>query len=146
MSVINSLKKNNYVDLFCGAGGLSIGLSRAGFDLCYANDVDRESINTFKHNLNMIHPNLASSYILENDITDLYKALGTTRVYRKKIGLKMVETDKAKSIIKNKKDVTDQDIEVLESVQNLDLLCGGPPCQGFSMIGRSKRGRKSKFN
>lgn len=48
------MKKNNQkhylIDLFCGAGGLSLGFENAGFDVLYANDIDKHSISTYKKN------------------------------------------------------------------------------------------------
>ncbi|MFB2970358.1 DNA cytosine methyltransferase [Aerosakkonema sp. BLCC-F183] len=41
------------IDLFCGAGGLSLGLEQAGFDVVAAVDVDR--INCQTHKLNFPH-------------------------------------------------------------------------------------------
>lgn len=38
------------IDAFCGAGGLSLGLSRAGFEVVYSFDIDPESIDTIKSN------------------------------------------------------------------------------------------------
>ena len=38
------------IDCFCGAGGLSIGFEKAGFDVIYAFDIDEAAINTYKHN------------------------------------------------------------------------------------------------
>jgi DNA (cytosine-5)-methyltransferase 1 len=37
------------VDLFCGAGGLSLGLHRAGFDVVLACDLRPDSIATHRH-------------------------------------------------------------------------------------------------
>jgi len=36
------------VSLFAGAGGMDIGLERAGFDVIWANDIDRDACNTYK--------------------------------------------------------------------------------------------------
>ena len=30
------MKKNNYIDLFCGAGGLSLGLAASDYELSFA--------------------------------------------------------------------------------------------------------------
>ncbi|WP_417134482.1 DNA cytosine methyltransferase, partial [Rubneribacter badeniensis] len=38
------------VDGFCGAGGLSLGLSRSGFDLLLSFDIDETCIETMKDN------------------------------------------------------------------------------------------------
>jgi DNA (cytosine-5)-methyltransferase 1 len=39
------------VDLFCGAGGLSLGLSRAGFDVVEAHDCWKPAVATYRANL-----------------------------------------------------------------------------------------------
>ena len=136
---ITMSKKLTYIDLFCGAGGLSIGLANAGFELIYANDFNKESIQTFKHNLKMTHPHLNSDNIIEGDITELYKCLDTKRVYRKKIGYKTVTTDSEKNMKKKAADLDEKHFDLVKKVKTVDLLCGGPPCQGFSMIGKSKK-------
>src|SRR5437879_2507149 len=42
------------IDLFCGAGGLSLGLDDAGFSVVVAADVDPYSIETHRHNLGCV--------------------------------------------------------------------------------------------
>ena len=39
------------VDLFCGAGGLSLGFQKAGFDLLLAADNDAKAIQTYRKNI-----------------------------------------------------------------------------------------------
>ena len=39
------------VDLFCGAGGLSLGFQKAGFDLVLAADNDPKAIQTYRKNI-----------------------------------------------------------------------------------------------
>jgi len=43
---------SNYrlLDLFCGAGGLSLGFERAGFNVVKAIDIDQHAINTYNFN------------------------------------------------------------------------------------------------
>ena len=49
------------IDLFCGCGGLTLGLKRAGFNILAALDNDALSVETYRMN----HQNV---YIVENDI------------------------------------------------------------------------------
>ncbi|MBX7132910.1 MAG: DNA cytosine methyltransferase [Fimbriimonadaceae bacterium] len=84
------------VDLFCGAGGLSVGLSDAGYDVLFANDIDPASGRTFERN----HP--AAAFHLG----DIHQVSASAIL--KRTGLRKGE---------------------------LDLLAGGPPCQGFSVMG-----------
>ena len=42
------MNKKTYIDLFCGAGGLSLGLAKADFELSFASDIEVNSILTFK--------------------------------------------------------------------------------------------------
>lgn len=82
------------LDLFAGAGGLSEGLSEAGFHSLFASEIVPVYANTYKLN----HP---SAKVFTADIRSL-------------------DADKVLSELD------------LERGQ-LDLLAGGPPCQGFSI-------------
>ncbi|MEG1312353.1 MAG: Alw26I/Eco31I/Esp3I family type II restriction adenine-specific DNA-methyltransferase [Romboutsia sp.] len=98
-NIISQIKKyidiDNAVDLFCGAGGLSLGLCRAGVNVKVAVDIDKHACETYKLN----HPEVK---VIQGDLT----------------------TDETKN-------------EIFESVNGIDvdLICGGPPCQGFSNAG-----------
>lgn len=84
------------VDLFAGAGGMSLGFEQAGFDVCTAVEIDPVHCAVHKFNF----PDCA---IVPKSIADV-----TGAEIRKvaKIGRRRV-----------------------------DCVFGGPPCQGFSMIG-----------
>ncbi len=82
------------VDLFCGAGGLSLGFQRAGFRIAFANDINQEYANTYQLNHN-------GTAFFDKSIEDL----AASDVF-KITGLRRSE---------------------------IDILIGGPPCQGFSI-------------
>jgi DNA (cytosine-5)-methyltransferase 1 len=68
-------------DLFCGAGGLSLGLSEAGFDVVLAVDKDDEALETHRAH----HPGLSVNWDLGdedvvNTVARLIKATGVTLV------------------------------------------------------------------
>lgn len=85
------------VDLFCGAGGLTLGLSNAGFDVVFGSDIDPACALT--HARNFPHIPFA-----QTDVSQL-----SAQNIMDRTGLQVGE---------------------------LDLLVGGPPCQGFSIIGQ----------
>lgn len=62
-------KSNKYklVDLFCGAGGLSLGFIQEDFSVTLANDVDELCIETYKYN----HPEISSDKIIQEDIRNI---------------------------------------------------------------------------
>lgn len=60
------------VDLFCGAGGLSSGFSKAGFEILYANDIDLPSILTYRRN----HPHTKPENIVHGDIDEFIRDIG----------------------------------------------------------------------
>ena len=59
-----SKNQKNFVDLFCGAGGLSRGLEMAGFQCVLGTDHNKSAMTTFERN----HPD-AESYL--GDISDI---------------------------------------------------------------------------
>jgi len=88
------MKRLTYIDLFCGCGGFSLGLERAGMSGLAAIDFNEEAILVFKKNLPQI------PHILNKDITQF-----TPKQLQEKIGAGTV-----------------------------DVIVGGPPCQGFSTV------------
>lgn len=51
------------VSLFSGAGGLDLGLKNAGHDLIWANDIDQDAVETYRHNI--------GSHVVLADIAEL---------------------------------------------------------------------------
>ena len=58
--------KLTYVDLFAGAGGLSVGFENAGYELVHAVEIDEDARETFAANRNSI-----STADLTGDIRDV---------------------------------------------------------------------------
>ena len=56
--------KFRLVDLFCGAGGLSLGFIREGCRVVFANDIDDLCIETYKYN----HPEISEDDVICGDI------------------------------------------------------------------------------
>ena len=56
-----------FVDLFCGAGGMSLGFERAGFEPSIAIDWEDSAIETYRYN----RPNMSKENIISADIEDL---------------------------------------------------------------------------
>ena len=55
------------VDLFCGAGGLSLGFVQEGFKISLANDIEACCIDTYSHN----HPETPRKHIVQGDINQV---------------------------------------------------------------------------
>lgn len=90
-----------FVDLFCGAGGLSFGLEAAGLEGMLGVEIDKTAAMTYEQNFNH------------------------------------------KCLIKDIRELTGQQLIDIVGVKP-DLLAGGPPCQGFSTVG--KRDKFDKRN
>ena len=72
--------------LFSGAGGMDLGFKNAGFDVVWANDFDRDSVQTYNSNI--------GNHSVLGDITKIQSS---------------------------------------EIPDDIDLVLGGFPCQGFSV-------------
>ncbi len=102
-----------FVDLFAGCGGLSLGLEQAGFVPVLVNELNKDAMETYLENRDSEYPLLRERY----NVSDVWT---------------LAENDNfLNSVIMNMK--SDYGIDVKSG--DLDLLVGGPPCQGYSGIG-----------
>lgn len=110
-------KKYKIVDLFCGCGGLSLGLEQAGFDLALAVEKSPMAAETFYHNL--------------------IKKINSDDEWIEYTQKTLSEQARDKLIVDDIKNVVESDNLIKElKQQEIDLLVGGPPCQGFSLAGK----------
>lgn len=84
----------SYIDLFCGAGGLSLGFDLQGFENIFSIDIDPVFCSTYEYNFPMHH-------LIRKDIIE----------------------------------VSEQEVLEIVGTRPVDVVIGGPPCQGFSMAG-----------
>lgn len=98
------------IDVFCGAGGLSYGLESSGWEVIGAVDNDKDALNTYCLN--------RPSILEPEKPTD-----GYTSVFQRDLHDKEAFEDVIARFSKTL------------NGRKLDMLVGGPPCQGFSHAG-----------
>lgn len=87
----------NAIDLFSGAGGLTIALKNSGFKVLLANEIDPTYAETHGYNFPEIP-------LIQKDI----------------------------------REITTEEIASVLHGESVDLVVGGPPCQGFSVFGKRR--------
>lgn len=109
--------KYRYLDLFAGCGGLSLGLEKSGFELALAVEKSDMAAETFYHNF------IARLQNKEEwkDFCSLPPNLQAEQGLVVDEVARLLDNAPLKRWLKN---------------QDIDLIAGGPPCQGFSMAGR----------
>jgi len=112
----NRKSKRYFVDLFAGCGGLSLGLEQAGFTPALVNELSSEAMETYLINRDEDFPLLREKY----RVSDI-KAL-------------VDDSDLLKLIVDGM--LEDYGIDIGKG--ELDLVVGGPPCQGYSGIGHRR--------
>ena len=97
-----------YIDLFAGSGGLSLGLYNAGWHGIFAVERNKDAFSTLKYNLIKRKKHFSWPNWLEMKNWDINELL----------------------------EVHSKELVTLNG--SVDLVVGGPPCQGFSMAGKRK--------
>jgi DNA (cytosine-5)-methyltransferase 1 len=107
----------NFIDLFAGCGGLSLGLELTGFNPLFVNELNPDAMKTYLGNRRLHNPLLESKYHI-HDVKNLVKNKG--------------------KIIEDLINGFRLDYGINAKLGEIDLLVGGPPCQGFSGIGHRR--------
>jgi len=101
--------KMNYIDLFAGSGGLSLGLYNAGLTGLFAIERNKDAFETLKYNLIEKKKHFDWPEWLDVKGWDINELL----------------------------DKHSNNLLLLKG--KVDLVVGGPPCQGFSMAGKREK-------
>lgn len=97
------------IDLFAGAGGLSLGLEQAGFDVLSA--VEYDPVHALTHKFNFPRTDVLCADLSQTSVDDIRAS--AARGWNSHYGDGSWEGE-------------------------VDLVAGGPPCQGFSFIGKRR--------
>jgi DNA (cytosine-5)-methyltransferase 1 len=128
-------KKMNFIDLFAGAGGLSEGFIQAGFEPIAHVEIEKSACNTLK-------TRAAYHYLKSNKKYKTYISYLKGEITRDEL-YQNVPDEILESIInvpigdENNKIIQNQ-IDKCLGTQKVDLIIGGPPCQAYSLVGRSR--------
>ncbi len=100
------------IDLFCGAGGCSEGLIQAGFDILFSSDIS---------------PMVETTYRNRHDQLGLIQGVNT---WFERADIRALTGTDIRERISN--------LEIFQNqtIPDIDLLIGGPSCQGFSRAGK----------
>ncbi len=123
----------NFIDLFAGAGGLSEGFKKAGFNPIAHVELDMSACLTIK-------TRVAYHFLKESGRIDEYNSYLKGEIDRKKLHDQLPEhlnNSVINAAIGNDNKKIFKLIDQLKNNRTVDLIVGGPPCQAYSYIGRA---------
>lgn len=128
-------KALTFIDLFAGAGGLSEGFIRAGYEPIAHVEMDEAACYTLR-------TRAAYHYLKANDKYEIYKSYLKGEITRDVLYSEIPDGVK-KSIINlaigpENNPVIHKAINEQLKGQKVDLIIGGPPCQAYSLVGRAR--------
>jgi DNA (cytosine-5)-methyltransferase 1 len=103
---VSTGKHFTYIDLFAGCGGLSLGLHNADWQALFAIEKSEDAFKTLEHNLINKKQHFAWPSWLH------------------------IKNHNIDEVIKGK------EAQLIQLNGHIDLIAGGPPCQGFSTAGK----------
>lgn len=137
-----SKKIHTFIDLFAGAGGLSEGFVRAGFTPIAHIEMDKYACETLK-------TRAAYHYLEENNKLNIYKKYlqekkegeNGQKLWEQVPGA-IIDSVINATIGSSTIDSIFQKVDTLKGKTSVDIIIGGPPCQAYSIVGRSRMGKE----
>jgi len=120
---MNEQKKDLYMfDLFAGCGGLSTGLEFEGFNPTLVSELNRDALDSY-----LLNRSFQIGGIPFNQFTDLH--------FQDVYDIDANKISELKEILEG----AGIGLEFgSDEESTLDMICGGPPCQGYSGIGHRR--------
>ena len=135
------MRKLTFIDLFSGAGGLSEGFIRAGYEPLAHIEMNKFACDTLRTR--------AAFHYLKNN--------NQLAIYEKYLREKQEKEDGRKLWKQVPKEITDSviqatigedtidgifsNLDTLIGDEKIDVIVGGPPCQAYSVAGRARMGK-----
>jgi DNA (cytosine-5)-methyltransferase 1 len=135
-------KNLRFIDLFAGAGGLSEGFIRAGFEPIAHIEMDKYACDTLR----------------TRAVFHYLKKQGNLKIYKKylqkkqegedgnklweQVPQKIIDTVINSTIGENTLNSLFAQIDNLNGNKQVDIIIGGPPCQAYSVVGRARIGKE----
>jgi DNA (cytosine-5)-methyltransferase 1 len=137
------MKKKCFIEVFSGAGGLSEGFVRAGFEGIAHVEMNKDACLT-------LETRAIYHYLKGKNKLGIYKQYLQGFITRNELIENFgIPQEVLKSVIN--KEISDKTIEsIFQSIderllgRSPDLLIGGPPCQAYSIVGRARDPNKMK--
>lgn len=126
----------NFIDLFAGAGGLSEGFIRAGYEPIAHVEIDEAACFSLK-------TRAAYHYLKDNNQFDTYLRYLRGEINRQEL-YSIVPAEILSSVIhkaigeENNAAIFGAIDAKLPADREIDLIVGGPPCQAYSLVGRAR--------
>jgi DNA (cytosine-5)-methyltransferase 1 len=131
----------NYIDLFAGAGGLSEGFIREGFNPVAHVEMNKDACDTIK-------TRAAFHWLKQNKKNRIYHEYLKSENKNKEELWNNVPENIINSVIN--KEISESTLpEIFNTIdkelngRKVDLIIGGPPCQAYSIVGRARKDMES---
>ena len=126
-----------FIDLFSGAGGLSEGFIRAGFEGIAHVEMNKDACLT-------LETRAIYHYLKKKNKIGIYKQYLQGFITRNELIENCgIPQEVLKSVIN--REISDSTIDELFNIidnrlknRSVDLIIGGPPCQAYSIVGRAR--------
>ena len=130
-----------FIDLFAGAGGLSEGFIRAGFNPIAHVEMNKDACDTLR-------TRAAYHWLKENGQEEVYYDYLKSDFKNKQELWGKVPDNIINSVINT--EISEETLEgtykIIDSElggNQVDIIIGGPPCQAYSIVGRARKDMKS---
>ena len=128
-----------FIDLFAGAGGLSEGFTQAGFEPITHVEMDEWACCTLK-------TRACYNWLIHNGKVDIYRNYVTGKITRDQFYASVPREVIDSVICETMSDDTMAGIFARtdsmmnkKGIKKVDIIIGGPPCQAYSIAGRSRK-------
>ncbi|ODS90186.1 MAG: DNA (cytosine-5-)-methyltransferase [Chryseobacterium sp. SCN 40-13] len=136
------MEELNFIDLFAGAGGLSEGFVRNGYNPIAHVEMNKDACDTIKTRTSF-------HWLMQNNKEQVYYNYLKSKAKNKHDLWRSIPENLINSVIN--REISEESLpEIFEIIDNelagrkVDVIIGGPPCQAYSVVGRARDPNRMK--